>query len=123
MEIEDSDDALAEFGSSLGPLSELIVAKLLERIRADPEILSDRRGERGIANEDLLALEDAAAKLQHSYSWLSRNYRKLGLRPSRVGRNLLFKGTDIDALVARQKVRFRGRPPVQRKGTFPPPQT
>ena len=96
-----------EFLASLQPLSQLIVDKMLERMGGSvPDLPDERQRDRG----EVLALDEAAAELQHSYYWLSRNYRKLGLRPSRVGGKLLFMRRDIAALLVRQQVRYRGRP-------------
>ena len=96
-----------EFLASLQPLSQLIVEKVLERMGGPA---SDHPDERQRDRGEALALDESAAELQHSYYWLSRNYRKLGLRPSKVGGKLLFMRRDIAALLARQQVRYRGRP-------------
>lgn len=57
-----------------------------------------------------LNLKQAAEYLDHSYFWLSRNYRKLGLRPSRIGGKLLFSKKEITHLLTRFRVKSRGRP-------------
>lgn len=99
---------------NLEPLCDLIVERLLERLRGD--------GGRNLSpapapeKDAVLVLEEAASRLQHGYHWLSRNYRKLGLRPSRIGGKLLFREKDVNALITREKLCFRGRP--KKKGTF-----
>ena len=100
------------FLASLQPLSEIIAEKILERLRESSPTITGAPDdvEPPENSSDVLALDEAAAELQHSYYWLSRNYRKLGLRPSKVGGKLLFMRRDIAALLARQQVRYRGRP-------------
>ena len=65
-------------------------------------------------DEDYLNLRRTAARLDHSYFWLSRNYRRLGLRPSRIGGKLLFERREVDLLLKRQKVGVSGRPRISR---------
>jgi hypothetical protein len=60
-----------------------------------------------------MSLREAARELQHTYHWLSRNWRHLGLRPSRVGRVLFFSRDAIHDLIRRHVVSAgRGRPRV-----------
>jgi len=47
--------------------------------------------------DELLNLKRTAELLDHSYFWLSRNYQRLGLKPSRIGGNLLFQRADVFA--------------------------
>ena len=63
---------------------------------------------------DYMNLRRTAARLDHSYFWLSRNYRRLGLRPSRIGGKLLFERREVDQLLKRQKVGVSGRPRISR---------
>jgi hypothetical protein len=63
---------------------------------------------------DYLNLRRTAARLDHSYFWLSRNYKRLGLRPSRVGGKLLFERKEIDQLLKRLKIGVSGRPRARR---------
>lgn len=108
--------------AQLGPLSKLIVIEVIAQLKQDGFVLSskDARPEThgpmsAITPEDeLLNLKRTAELLDHSYFWLSRNYQRLGLKPSRIGGKLLFQRADVFALVKRQKVRSPGRPRVQR---------
>lgn len=62
------------------------------------------------ATPNHLSMRDAARRLRHSYTWLSRNWRRLGLRPRPIGRVLFFRSDDIDALINRSvPQRTRGR--------------
>ena len=63
-----------------------------------------------VLDDDYMNLRRTAARLDHSYFWLSRNYRRLGLRPSRVGGKLLFERKEVDQLLKRLRVGLRGRP-------------
>lgn len=57
-----------------------------------------------------LSMDQTAARLRHSYHWVSRNWRRLGLRPKEIGRVLFFRSADIDALINRSAPqRTRGR--------------
>lgn len=57
-----------------------------------------------------LSMRDAARRLRHSYTWLSRNWRRLGLKPRPIGRVLFFRSDDIDALINRtEPLGVRGR--------------
>ncbi len=44
----------------------------------------------------LLKLEEAAAKLDKSKSWLYHNYRGLGLGFKKIGGELRFRGADVE---------------------------
>lgn len=59
---------------------------------------------------DYMNLRRTAGRLDHSYFWLSRNYKRLGLRPSKVGGKLLFERREVDQLLKRLKVGASGRP-------------
>lgn len=62
------------------------------------------------ATPNHLSMRDAALRLRHSYTWLSRNWRRLGLKPRRLGRVLFFRSEDIDAMINRSEPqRTRGR--------------
>ena len=101
----------------LGPLSKLIVNEVIIQLKQDGFILASGKSEpEGAATDDaeLMNLARAAELLDHSYFWLSRNYKRLGLKPSRIGGKLLFQRDDVFALVKRNKVRTAGRPRVQR---------
>lgn len=63
-----------------------------------------------VIDGDYLNLRRTAARLDHSYFWLSRNYRRLGLRPSRIGGKLLFERKEVDHLIKRLKIGISGRP-------------
>src|SRR3989339_33170 len=56
-----------------------------------------------------ITLSTAAKRLGHSYYWLSRRWRKFGLHPRTLGRVLMFRETDIAALIERQSPLGRGR--------------
>lgn len=61
----------------------------------------------------LLTLQETAERLRKSYCWLSRNWRRLGLQPTMMGRTLLFAHQDIEAVLEGFRVRIaarRGRP-------------
>ena len=47
-------------------------------------------------------MADTAARLGHRYHWLSRHWKELGLKPKLIGRIMLFREVEIDALIARQ---------------------
>lgn len=105
----------------LKPLSTLIVDQLIERFHLNPQALASfldaqvlQRSQTSKADDELLSLKEAATLLNHSYCWLSRNYRKLGLRPSRVGGKVLFKGKDVQLLLNRNTIRSPGRPRLNR---------
>lgn len=99
------------------PLSRMIVQEVINRLREDGLVLSagasavlpsfDERDER-------IALKAAAQMLGHGYCWLSRNYMRLGLRPSRIGGKLLFERKEVERLLNQRKVRAAGRPRLPR---------
>ena len=110
-----SDSLLEQFG----PLSKLIVNEVIAQLKQDGLVLSTPPGTTALApdpEEELMNLASTAELLDHSYFWLSRNYRRLGLKPSRIGGKLLFQKADIFELVNRQKIRSPGRPRLQRLG-------
>ena len=91
------------------PLSEQIADVILARISAgqvSPYDLHDK--------DKPLSIGQTASLLGHNYFWVSRNYKKLGLRPSRIGGKLLFNRKEILALVESRRVRTAGRPRVNR---------
>ena len=47
-----------------------------------------------------LSPKEAAKRLGHSYTWLSRNWKSLGLRPSRVGNRLFYRREEIERFIA-----------------------
>jgi hypothetical protein len=104
----------------LGPLSRLIVNEVIQQLKQDGLVLSinakaDPADAPALSDRDeLLNLTRAAELLDHSYFWLSRNYTRLGLKPSRIGGKLLFQREDVFTLLKRQKVRAPGRPRIQR---------
>ncbi|MBI3550888.1 MAG: hypothetical protein HY077_00090 [Elusimicrobia bacterium] len=108
----------------LGPLSKLIVNEVIIQLKQDGFVLSngvkpESTGASAQPDEDtLMNLTRAAELLDHSYFWLSRNYKRLGLQPSRIGGKLLFQKEDVFALVKRHKVKAPGRPRVQRLPGF-----
>lgn len=113
-----SDKILTEH---LKPLSALIVDQLIEHFQLNRQALTGlldaqdpKRGRLSKVDDDLLSLKEAASLLNHSYCWLSRNYRKLGLRPSRVGGKVLFKGKDVQLLLNRNTISSPGRPRIAR---------
>lgn len=67
-----------------------------------------------LIDSDYLNLRRTAVRLDHSYFWLSRNYKRLGLRPSRVGGKLLFERKEVDQLLKRLKIGVSGRPRMHR---------
>ncbi len=66
--------------------------------------------EKGPEDGGLLNMARTAEMLDHSYFWLSRNYRRLGLKPSKIGGKLLFHREDVFALLKRKRVGVAGRP-------------
>lgn len=101
----------------LEPLSRMIVTEVLIRLKEDGYLVRSGTEQTGHLearqerlDEQLLGLWEAAKLLEHSYFWLSRNYRRLGLKPSRIGGKLLFERADVRSLLKRQKVGKRGRP-------------
>ena len=54
-------------------------------------------------NNGYLGMPEAAKYLRHGYSWVSRHWRGLGLKPKRVGKTLFFAKTDLDAFIDRQR--------------------
>ena len=99
------------------PLSRLIVQEVINRLREDGLVFMagsaasapppDDRDER-------IALKEAAPLLGHGYFWLSRNYMRLGLRPSKIGGKLLFERKEVEKLLNKQKVGAVGRPRTAR---------
>jgi hypothetical protein len=57
-----------------------------------------------------LTLSEAATKLHCSYTWLSRKWRDLGLRPSKAARQLLFSDQELEDFLGAHRIRRRGRP-------------
>jgi hypothetical protein len=57
-----------------------------------------------------ISLRTAARRLGHGYYWLSRQrtWQRLGLRPRKVGRIVLFRESDIAAVIERQRPLGRG---------------
>jgi hypothetical protein len=49
------------------------------------------------------SMRDAATYLRHGYHWLSRNWKKLGLNPKKVGKPYFFAQDDLDACIQRQR--------------------
>ncbi len=66
----------------------------------------------------LLTLEETAKRLRKSYCWLSRNWRRLGLSPAKLGRTLLFSPEDVGTVLARYQV-HAARPGRPRKIRYP----
>jgi hypothetical protein len=102
-------DSLSE---QFGPLSKLIVSEVIARLKQNGMMLSTAAA--AIPEEEHLNLPRAAELLDHSYFWLSRNYKRLGLRPSRIGGKLLFRRLDLLELMKRREVRAPGRPRMPR---------
>lgn len=101
----------------LTPLSQLIVNEVMIRLKQEGYFVAGKKETETPAGQgqvgekrQLLNLASAAEMLDHSYYWLSRNYRRLGLKPSRIGGKLLFQKEDVYALIKRQKVGTPGRP-------------
>ncbi len=101
----------------LEPLSRMIVNEVLVRLKEDGYLVrgtasleGEAKAALGQQESELLGLWEAAKLLEHSYFWLSRNYRSLGLKPSKIGGKLLFERGDVRALLKRQKVGRVGRP-------------
>lgn len=55
-----------------------------------------------------VSLRTASKRLAHSYHWMSRHWRELGLRPRKMGCVLFFREEDIAALIERQRPMGRG---------------
>jgi transposase len=99
------------------PLSRLIVQEVINRLREDGLVLAAEARSVAPSSEDQeerIALKVAAQMLGHGYFWLSRNYMRLGLRPSRIGGKLLFERKEIERLLNERKVRAVGRPRIAR---------
>lgn len=101
----------------LMPLTRMIVVELFARLKEDGLLVTASTNSGPIAGQipsknqtEMLNLHEAANRLNHSYFWLSRNYKKLGLRPSRIGGKLLFDKSEIERLIQRRKVGRPGRP-------------
>lgn len=73
--------------------------QLLELKEIDEEV-KDRAGE---LQPGWVSLRTASKRLAHSYSWMSRRWREMGLHPRKMGSVLFFKETDISALIERQR--------------------
>ena len=101
----------------LAPLTRLIAQELLAQLKEDglalaPQVVADdRRTADSEAEPGLLTLRAAASLLDHNYFWLSRNYKRLQLRPVRISGKLLFTRKELEEALERHKARFRGRPP------------
>lgn len=106
-----SESLLEQFG----PLSKLIVNEVIAQLKQDGLVLSTPPPA-AVPEEEFLNLASAAELLDHSYFWLSRNYKRLGLKPSRIGGKLLFRRAGIFELVKRRMIRAPGRPRMQRLG-------
>lgn len=78
--------------------------QLLELKEVDEEV-KDRAGE---LQPGWVSLRTASKRLAHSYSWMSRHWRGMGLHPRKMGSVLFFKETDISALIERQRPLGRG---------------
>ena len=97
------------------PLSRLIVQEVINRLREDGLVFTT--GSLAPPTEDRderIALKEAAPMLGHGYFWLSRNYMRLGLRPSKIGGKLLFERKEVEKLLNKQKVGAVGRPRAAR---------
>jgi hypothetical protein len=57
-----------------------------------------------------LTMRQAAEIMHHSYDWLSRNYKRLGLHPTNYGYPLLFDAQEIEDCMKRNVKSYRGRP-------------
>lgn len=57
-----------------------------------------------------LTMKQAAEIMHHSYFWLSRNYKRLGLHPTNYGFPLLFDALEIEECMKRNTKTYRGRP-------------
>lgn len=101
----------------LAPFTKLIAHELLAHLKegglilAPASIASQRADSRSPDGRELLTLKEAAALLDHNYFWLSRNYRRLNLRPVRISGKRLFMRKEVESLLERHRARFRGRPP------------
>lgn len=82
--------------------------QLLELKEIDEQV-KDRAGE---LQPGWVSLRTASKRLAHSYSWMSRHWRGMGLHPRKMGSVLFFKEADISALIERQRPlgRAPGRP-------------
>ena len=97
------------------PLSRMIVQEVINRLREDGLVLAAGADPLASADrEERIALKAAAQMLGHGYFWLSRNYMRLGLRPSRIGGKLLFERNEVERLLVQKKVRAAGRPRIAR---------
>ena len=96
------------------PLSRLIVQEVIHRLREGGLVLAGGPPAQAIDADEHLSLRDAARLLGHGYFWLSRNYIRLGLRPSRIGGKLLFERREVETFVDQRKIRPAGRPRARR---------
>lgn len=100
----------------LAPLTKLIAHELLAQLKEGGLVLTPSSAiSQSVAaaqqdGRELLTLKEAAAMLDHNYFWLSRNYKRLSLRPVRISGKRLFMRKEIENLLERHQVRFRGRP-------------
>jgi hypothetical protein len=62
-----------------------------------------------------LTIKQAAERMHHSYDWLSRNHKRLGLHPTSFGFPLLFEAQEIDDCMKRHVKNYRGRPRKSRR--------
>ncbi len=100
----------------LAPLTRLIAQELLAQLKEDGLVLASQslaingREADSPKTPELLTLREAASLLGHNYFWLSRNYRRLQLRPVQISGKLLFPRKELGEALERHKARFRGRP-------------
>jgi hypothetical protein len=64
----------------------------------------------GAESTSRLTMKQAAEIMRHSYDWLSRNYKRLGLHPTSYGYPLLFDAREIEDCMKRHIKNYRGRP-------------
>lgn len=101
----------------LAPLTKLIAQELAAQLKEHGLVLAPGTNGGQVTDpiptggQELSTLKETAVLLGHSYFWLSRNYKRLNLRPVRISGKLLFTRQDVENLLNRQKARFRGRPP------------
>jgi hypothetical protein len=82
--------------------------RLVELTRISGEV-KDRSSE---MQAGWVSMRTAAKRLAHSYTWMSRSWRELGLHPRRMGSVLFFPEAEIAGVIERQRplgIR-RGRP-------------
>ncbi len=49
--------------------------------------------------KDSMSMEETARELRHSYHWLSRNWKRIGLTPKSLGRVLFFNRKQVEGLI------------------------